>query len=109
VDADTSRHLGDRSARIEMQANGLVPVFLGEASACRHAISSAGNQRQSRPSVYKIGYGPGLLEGINSLVQAAKARARGYRNKNKMITIIYLTAAKLPLPTLTNPRPAYMP
>jgi S-adenosylmethionine-dependent methyltransferase len=37
----------------------------------------------------------GLLEGINSLVQAAKARARGYRNKNKMITIIYLTAAKL--------------
>ena len=51
----------------------------------------------------------GLLEGINSLVQAAKARARGYRNKNKMITIIYLTAAKLPLPTLTNPRLAYMP
>jgi transposase len=51
----------------------------------------------------------GLLEGINSLVQAAKARARGYRNKNKMITIIYLTAGKLPLPTVTSPRPAYMP
>jgi len=50
----------------------------------------------------------GLLEGINSLVQAAKARARGYRNKTKMITIIYLTAAKLHLPTLTNPTPAYM-
>jgi len=25
-----------------------------------------------------------------------------------MITIIYLTAAKLPLPTVTNPTPAYM-
>jgi len=25
-----------------------------------------------------------------------------------MITIIYLTAAKLPLPTVTNPVPAYM-
>ena len=50
----------------------------------------------------------GLLEGINSLVQVAKARARGYRNKNKMITIIYLTAAKLQLPTVTNPVPAYM-
>jgi transposase len=50
----------------------------------------------------------GLLEGINSLVQAAKARARGYRNKNKMITIVYLTAAKLPLPSLTSPTPAYM-
>ncbi|PZS11612.1 MAG: hypothetical protein DLM64_06375 [Solirubrobacterales bacterium] len=50
----------------------------------------------------------GLLEGINSLIQAAKARARGYRNKNKMITIVYLTAPKLHLPTLTNPTPAYM-
>jgi transposase len=50
----------------------------------------------------------GLLEGINSLVQAAKARARGYRSKTKMITIIYLIAAKLHLPTLTNPTPAYM-
>jgi transposase len=50
----------------------------------------------------------GLLEGINSLIQAAKARARGYRNKTKMITIVYLTAAKLHLPTLTNPTPAYM-
>ncbi len=50
----------------------------------------------------------GLLEGINSLIQAAKARARGYRNKNKMITIVYLTAAKLQLPSLTSPTPAYM-
>ncbi len=50
----------------------------------------------------------GLLEGINSLIQAAKARARGYRSKTKMITIVYLVAAKLQLPTLTNPTPAYM-
>jgi transposase len=50
----------------------------------------------------------GLLEGINSLVQAAKARARGYRSKTKMITIVYLTAAKLQLPSLTSPTPAYM-
>lgn len=41
-----------------------------------------------------------LLEGTNSLVQAAKARARGYRNKQYMITIIYLLAAKLPRPSL---------
>jgi transposase len=51
----------------------------------------------------------GLLEGINSLVQAAKSRARGYRNKKNMITIIYLTAAKLPLPSIANPTPTYMP
>ncbi|MGH3852470.1 MAG: ISL3 family transposase [Pseudonocardiaceae bacterium] len=47
----------------------------------------------------------GLLEGINSLVQAAKARARGYRNKNKMITIVYLTAAKLQLQYPPSPTP----
>lgn len=43
----------------------------------------------------------GLLEGTNSLIQAAKARARGYRSKTKMITIIYLIAAKLPKPSLS--------
>jgi hypothetical protein len=48
----------------------------------------------------------GLLEGTNSLIQAAKARARGYRTKDKMITIAYLIAGKLPLPTVTNPAPA---
>ena len=41
----------------------------------------------------------GVLEGTNSLVQAAKRKARGYRNKQKMITIIYLIAGRLPLPT----------
>ncbi|MGH3905831.1 MAG: ISL3 family transposase [Pseudonocardiaceae bacterium] len=48
----------------------------------------------------------GLLEGTNSLIQAAKARARGYRTKDKMITIAYLIAGRLPLPTVTNPTPA---
>lgn len=43
----------------------------------------------------------GLLEGTNSLIQAAKARARGYRTKEYMITIIYLIAGKLPRPSLS--------
>lgn len=42
----------------------------------------------------------GLLEGTNSLIQAAKARARGYRSKTKMIIIIYLIAGRLPLPSI---------
>jgi len=42
----------------------------------------------------------GILEGTNSLVQAAKRKARGYRNKQKMITIVYLIAGRLPLPTI---------
>src|SRR5664280_1905259 len=41
----------------------------------------------------------GLLEGTDSLIQAAKARARGYRSKRKMIAITYLIAGKLPTPS----------
>lgn len=37
----------------------------------------------------------GILEGINSLIQAAKARARGYRTKQNLIAMIYLIAGKL--------------
>jgi transposase len=43
----------------------------------------------------------GLMEGINSLIQAAKSKARGYRTHRNFCTIIYLVAGKLrsPLPT----------
>jgi len=37
----------------------------------------------------------GLMDGINSLIQAAKAKARGYRNPRSIKTIIYLSAGKL--------------
>jgi transposase len=37
----------------------------------------------------------GILEGINSLIQATKRKARGYRNTQNLITIIYLTCSKL--------------
>ncbi|PIE68138.1 MAG: ISL3 family transposase, partial [Deltaproteobacteria bacterium] len=37
----------------------------------------------------------GILEGINSLIQAAKAKARSYRTKRNLITMIYLIAGKL--------------
>lgn len=39
----------------------------------------------------------GILEGINSLAQAAKAKARGYRSTRNFKAIIYLIAGKLPL------------
>ncbi len=44
----------------------------------------------------------GLLEGLNSLIQAAKRRARGYRSTRNYIAIIYLVAGHLQLPTHTN-------
>jgi transposase len=39
----------------------------------------------------------GLIEGINSLVQAAKAKARGYRSIRNLRAIVYLIAGKLDL------------
>jgi len=39
----------------------------------------------------------GLIEGINSLVQAAKAKARGYRSIRNLKVITYLVAGKLDL------------
>jgi transposase len=37
----------------------------------------------------------GVLEGINSLIQAAKAKARGYRSTRNLIAMAYLVAGKL--------------
>jgi len=37
----------------------------------------------------------GLLEGLNSLIQAAKSRARGYRSNKNFINMSYLLTAKL--------------
>ena len=39
----------------------------------------------------------GALEAINGLMQAARSKARGYRNVNNLITMVYLIAGKLPL------------
>lgn len=50
----------------------------------------------------------GLLEGFSSLVQAAKARARGYRSEHYMRLIIHLLLSKLDLrlpPVLGSPSP----
>ncbi len=44
----------------------------------------------------------GLLEGLNSLIQAAKRRARGYRSTRNYIAIIYLVAGHLDLATHTK-------
>ena len=37
----------------------------------------------------------GLLEGMNSLIQAAKSRARGYRTNTNLTTMLSLLGAKL--------------
>ncbi|GAB0056886.1 ISL3 family transposase ISAtc2 [Candidatus Magnetaquicoccaceae bacterium FCR-1] len=44
---------------------------------------------------FHSGLPTGLVEGFNSLLQAAKARARGYRSDANFITIAYLIGGKL--------------
>jgi len=39
----------------------------------------------------------GMIEGINSLMQAAKAKARGYRSIRNLKAMVYLLAGKLDL------------
>jgi transposase len=46
---------------------------------------------------FDSGIANGLIEGINSLVQAAKAKARGYRSTRNLKAIVYLLAGKLDL------------
>ena len=38
-----------------------------------------------------------LIEGISSLIQAAKAKARGYRSTRNLKAMVYLLAGKLDL------------
>jgi transposase len=45
----------------------------------------------------------GILEGLNSLVQAAKAKARGYRTFKNLKTIIYMLTGKLDYSTIGLP------
>lgn len=59
---------------------------------------------------FKSGLTNGLLEGMNSLVQAAKAKARGFRSARKMKVVIYLLLSKLdfqlpqPFPSAIHPK-----
>lgn len=46
---------------------------------------------------FKTRISNGLLEGLNSLLQAAKAKARGYRSTRNLIAVAYLIAGKLDL------------
>jgi len=44
---------------------------------------------------FKSNINNGILDGINSLIQAAKAKARGYRTTKNLIAMIYLIGGKL--------------
>lgn len=69
-------------------ARSRVPAMVQVAKTIRQHWSGVLHWFQSRIT-------NGLLEGINSLIQAAKARARGFRTTRNLASIVYLIAGKL--------------
>ena len=61
----------------------------------RQAAYTVRNHWEGVLNWHKSKINNGLLEGINSLIQAAKAKARGYRSTRNLITMIYMIAGKL--------------
>ena len=61
----------------------------------KRLASTLKSHLQGLLNAFDSGLGNGRVEGINSLIQAAKARARGYRTTGSLTTIAYLIAGKL--------------
>jgi len=66
----------------------------------RTALATIRRQFEAIIRRWRSTYSNARLEGLNSIFQAAKARARGYRNAGTFITMIYLLAA--PIGTVEN-------
>jgi transposase len=66
----------------------------------RKAVNTVEKHRQAIVARWQSDHSNARLEGLNSIFQASKARARGYRNDLSFITIIYLVAA--PIQDLLN-------
>ena len=61
----------------------------------KKALNAVKNHRDRIVARWGNDYTNALLEGLNGLFQAARARARGYRNVQTFITMIYLIAAPI--------------
>jgi transposase len=61
----------------------------------RTALNTVKEQSERIARRWLSGHTNARLEGLNGLFQAARARARGYRNQYTFITMIYLIAAPL--------------
>jgi len=67
----------------------------GMLAPVRKAIRTVEKHKPAILSRWRSGHSNARLEGLNSLFQAAKARARGYRNTDTFITMIYLIGAPI--------------
>ena len=61
----------------------------------RRALATIEHQFEAIIRRWRSTYSNARLEGLNSIFQAARARARGYRSQRTFITMIYLLAAPI--------------
>jgi transposase len=89
-----------RQANSPEQAHALFAKWYNWARRCRlepikRLATTLKSHLQGLLNAFDSGLSNGRVEGINSLIQAAKARARGYRTTGSLTTIAYLIAGKL--------------
>jgi hypothetical protein len=72
-------------------------ALTGASAAARYCDADRKRGLRRHSEVVRIQDCHCLIEGINSLVQAAKAKARGYRSTRNLKAITHLIAAKLEL------------
>ena len=72
----------------DLAENSNLAPFIKASKTIKNHWQGIVNYTQSRIS-------NGILEGINSKIQLAKKRARGYRNIDNFINMIYFIAGKL--------------
>ncbi len=89
-----------RQAENREQADALFSSWYSWARRSRLApfkrlAATLQRHRQGLLNAFDSRLSNGRVEGINSLIQAAKARARGYRTTRSLATIAYLIAGKL--------------
>ena len=93
--ADTPQAARWRITRfINHIGRGLDPTAL--LNPVRRALGTVATHVERIIQRWKSAHSNARLEGLNGIFQAARARARGYRNTATYITIIYLLAAPLP-------------
>jgi transposase len=103
-----------RQAKSPEQAHALFAKWYSWARRCRlepikRLATTLKSHLQGLLNAFDSGLSNGRVEGINSLIQAAKARARGYRTTGSLTTIAYLIAGKLvhlPASPYTRVKPA---
>ncbi len=93
--ADTPQAARWRITRfINHIGTGLDPTAM--LDPVRRALGTVATHTERIIQRWKSSHSNARLEGLNGIFQAARARARGYRNTATYITIIYLLAAPLP-------------